>query len=29
MVEAGLYPKDLDYQKAYTLQFIRKGEPTP
>ncbi len=29
MVAAGLYPADLDYRRAYTLQFIHKGEPTP
>jgi len=21
----GLYPKDLDYKKAFTLQFVNKG----
>lgn len=27
MVTAGLYPRDLDYRSAYTLQFVGKGEP--
>ena len=25
-VAVGLYPADLDYQKAYTLQFVNKGD---
>lgn len=25
MIQAGVYPKDLDVKKAYTLQFINKG----
>ncbi len=29
MVAARLYPSDLDYKKAFTLQFIHKGEPLP
>ncbi len=29
MVAARLYPPELEYQKAYTLQFIHKGEPAP
>ena len=24
MAEQGLYPKDLDYRKAFTLQFVNK-----
>ena len=24
MVQAGLYPADMDYKKAYTLQFVNK-----
>ena len=23
--EQGVYPKDMDYKKAYTLQFLPKG----
>jgi NitT/TauT family transport system substrate-binding protein len=25
MVKAGLFKPDLDYRKAYTLQFVNKG----
>jgi NitT/TauT family transport system substrate-binding protein len=25
MVRAGLFKADLDYRKAYTLQFVNKG----
>jgi NitT/TauT family transport system substrate-binding protein len=25
MVKAGLFKADLDYKKAYTLQFVNKG----
>jgi NitT/TauT family transport system substrate-binding protein len=25
MVKAGLFPANLDYKKAYTLQFVNKG----
>jgi NitT/TauT family transport system substrate-binding protein len=25
MVEAGLFKPDLDYKRAYTLQFVGKG----
>ena len=24
MASAGVYPKDLDFHKAYTLQFVNK-----
>ena len=25
MVQAGLFPANLDYRKSYTLQFVNKG----
>ena len=24
MAEQGLYPKDLDYKRAYTMRFVNK-----
>ncbi len=29
MVEQNLYPKDLDYKRAYTLQFVNKRVGLP
>jgi hypothetical protein len=29
VVRAKLYPADLDYKKAYTLQFVDKGIGKP
>jgi hypothetical protein len=29
MVAAGLYPREMDYRRAYTLTFIGKGVAKP